>query len=70
MESVNGTVKVEAVNGVWFRTRGEAERALVEYIGYYNTQRIHSSLDYVTPSEFERRWRADNNGMGGATAVT
>jgi len=70
MESVNGTVKVEAVNGGWFRTRGEAERALVEYIGYYNTQRIHSSLDYVTPSEFERRWRADNNGMGGATAVT
>lgn len=59
MESANGTVKVECVHGVHFKTRAEAAQAIVEYLGYYNTERMHSSLGYLTPSEFERRWRAD-----------
>jgi putative transposase len=59
MESVNGTLKVECVHGVHFSTHEEAQRTIVEYIGYYNTQRRHSALNYVSPSEFERRWRAD-----------
>jgi putative transposase len=59
MESANGTVKVECVHGEQFKTRAEAAQAIVEYLGYYNTDRMHSSLDYLTPSEFERRWRAE-----------
>ena len=61
MESVNGTKKVECVNDVHFETREEARQAIVEYIGYYNTERRHSSLGYVAPAEFERRWRAESN---------
>ena len=56
MESVNGTLKVECVNDEHFQTRAQARQAIVEYIGYYNTERRHSSLGYVTPAEFERRW--------------
>lgn len=59
MESVNGTLKVECVNDVHLRTRDEARAAIVEYIGYYNTERRHSSLGNIAPSEFERRWRAE-----------
>ena len=58
MESVNGTLKVECVNDEHFETREQAQRVIVEYIGYYNTDRRHSSLGYVTPAECERRWRA------------
>jgi transposase InsO family protein len=58
MESMNATVKVECVHGVRFKTRAAAAQALFEYFGYYNTQRLHSALDYATPSEFERRWYA------------
>ena len=58
MESVNGTLKVECVNDVHFETREEARQVIVEYIGYYNTERRHSSLGNITPAEFERRWRA------------
>ena len=61
MESANGTVKVERVNDEHFKTRVEAERAIVEYIGYYNTERRHSALGNVSPAEFERRWRAEKN---------
>lgn len=67
MESANGTVKVECVHGANFTTRAEAAQAIVEYLGYYNTERMHSSLGYLTPSEFERRWRAKNERCGATT---
>lgn len=56
MESANGTVKVECVHGEHFRTRAEAKQALVEYFGYYNTERRHSSLRNLSPAAFEQRW--------------
>ena len=61
MESANGTVKVECVNDEHFKTRAEAERAIVEYIGYYNTERRHSALGNISPAEFERHWHANLN---------
>ena len=61
MESANSTVKGECVNDEHFKTRAEAERAIVEYIGYYNTERRHSALGNISPAEFERRWYADMN---------
>jgi putative transposase len=56
MESANGTVKVECVHGEHFETRAEAQQVIIDYIGYYNTERRHSSLGNVPPAEFERRW--------------
>lgn len=61
MESANGTLKVECVHDMHFETREQARLAIVEYIGYYNTERRHSSLGYIAPAEFERRWRDTAN---------
>lgn len=65
MESANATVKVECVHGETFATRAEAALALVEFIGYYNTERLHSSIGYLTPSAFEQRWLAENPEQAG-----
>jgi putative transposase len=54
MESCFGTVKTE-LQLEDYASDAEAKRELGEYVDYYNHRRLHSSLGYVTPSEFERQ---------------
>lgn len=55
VESFFSTLKTEAMQGGQaFVSRAEARSALFEYIeAFYNRQRRHSSLGYVSPAEFE-----------------
>ncbi|HJZ24530.1 MAG TPA: IS3 family transposase [Candidatus Babeliales bacterium] len=56
IESFFHTLKTEHVFFYAFRTRQEAIRSIFEYIEvYYNRQRAHSTLNYLSPQEFE--WR-------------
>jgi putative transposase len=58
-ESVFHTLKVELVHGEDFQTRREAKEKIIEYIElYYNSIRLHSTLGYLSPMEFERMKRA------------
>jgi len=53
-ESFFRTLKVELVYLRRFRTRAEAKAAIVEYVElFYNRWRRHSSLDYLSPAEYE-----------------
>ena len=55
-ESFFHTLKVELVYQESFKTRREASLALFEYIeGFYNRERRHSALGYLSPEEFEKQ---------------
>lgn len=54
MESFFSTLRAELTELAHFHTRAEARTALFEFIeGFYNRQRLHSALDYLSPAEFE-----------------
>ncbi len=52
MESCFGTVKRE-LEMECYESEAIARKEIFGYIRYYNTRRLHSSLDYLTPEEFE-----------------
>ena len=55
IESFHGILKPELVYQTRYKTRCEARRSLFEYIEFfYHSKRIHSTLDYHTPNEYEK----------------
>jgi transposase InsO family protein len=57
MESFFSTLKTECADQP-FETRAQAHTTIFEYIeAWYNRQRLHSSLGYLSPAEFERNSR-------------
>ncbi len=59
MESFWATLKTELVYRQHYHTRAEAKTAIFAYIeGWYNRQRRHSTLGYLSPAEFEQQFQA------------
>jgi putative transposase len=59
-ESFFATIKGEMIDHEVFETRAEATAAIADYIdGFYNTCRLHSSIGYVSPIEFELKLKLD-----------
>jgi putative transposase len=55
-ESFFHTLKVELIHGKLYNTRQEAKMAIFEYIEvFYNRQRRHSYLGYLSPVDFEKQ---------------
>lgn len=56
-ESFFATLKTELLHRQTWATRQQARTAIFEYIeGFYNRQRRHSTLGYLSPAEFEDRY--------------
>ena len=56
VESFFASLKRELVKGENIRTRRELQTMIVDYVDrYYNPIRLHSSLDYLSPMEYENR---------------
>lgn len=56
MESFWSTLKLELVYRANFNTRDQASLAIFDYIeAFYNRKRLHSSLDYYSPVDFESK---------------
>jgi putative transposase len=56
MESFFGTLKRELVHHRRYRTRAEARKDIFEFIEvFYNRERLHSSLGYMSPLDYEKQ---------------
>lgn len=51
-------LKVECIERAHFRTRREAYDAIARYLLFYNRVRIHQSLGYLSPADFEQQFAA------------
>ncbi len=59
VESFFGTLKTELVHARRYATRAEARLDIFEYVEvFYNQERRHSTLGYLSPAEYEARHAA------------
>ncbi len=55
-ESFFNSLKTELIGKHVFTSRDQAQSSLFEYMEvFYNRQRLHSTLDYLTPDEYENK---------------
>ena len=66
-ESFFATLECELIDRTTFHTRKEAQLEVFDFIeAFYNRKRRHSSIDYLSPVDFERRMaESDRSGSAG-----
>jgi putative transposase len=57
-ESFHSRFRAECLDRQWFHTVREAAVVVEAWRKYYNQERLHSSLDYMPPEVFEKRWHS------------
>ena len=55
-ETLFSSLQVEWLHGQRFATIREAKDAVLEWLRWYNRNRMHSTLNYSSPTEHEQRW--------------
>ena len=56
-EAFFSSLKREVVHRYRFEDRPGARRAIFAWVNRYNTRRLHSSLNYLTPNQWEQHYR-------------
>ena len=53
-ETLFGSLKVERLHGQHFETRRQGKDEALDWLHWYNQTRLHSTLNYVSPMQFEQ----------------
>jgi len=56
-ETLFGSLKVERLHGMRFQTIRQAKDETLDWLLWYNRTRMHSTLKYVSPMQFEQEWQ-------------
>ena len=54
-ETLFGSLKVERLHGMEFKSHREAKDATLDWLLWYNRSRMHSTLNYLSPAQFEQK---------------
>ena len=62
IESFNGRLRQECLNTHWFLSLDDAKFKIEAWRREYNESRPHSSLNWMTPSEYAQKyWESNKN---------
>ena len=54
-ETLFGSLKVERLHGMVFHNQGQAKDVTLDWLLWYNGSRMHSTLNYLSPAQFEQK---------------
>jgi len=57
-ETLCGSLKMERLHGMRFETLRRAKDEVIDWLLWYNGRRLHSTLGYLSPMQYEQRWLA------------
>ena len=57
-ETLFGSLKVERLHGIEFQNHREAKDVTLDWLLWYNRSRMHSTLRYLSPAQFEQQANA------------
>jgi putative transposase len=60
-ETLFGSLKVERLHGQRLKTGREAKDEIIGWLLWYNRARLHSTLAYISPMQFEQDWLANQS---------
>jgi len=70
IESFNGRLRDECLNEHWFITMAHARSVIEAWRIEYNTERMHSSLNDLTPEEFRHAHASEEKRFGSVSVKT
>ena len=62
-ETLFGSLKVERLHGQHFETLRQAKDEVLDWLLWYNRTRLHSTLNYLSPMQFEQDWNRSTNAI-------
>jgi transposase InsO family protein len=67
-ETLFGSLKVERLHGQHFATVRQAKDEALDWLLWYNQTRLHSTLNYVSPMQYEQNWARNTAPTASLTA--
>ena len=67
-ETLFGSLKVERLHGLHFETLRQAKDEALDWLLWYNQTRLHSTLNYVSPVQYEQNWTQETAAIAKLTA--
>jgi putative transposase len=64
-ETLFASLKVERLHGQRFQTIRQAKDETLDWLLWYNRTRLHSTLKYVSPMQFEQHWQDRTEAIAG-----